>query len=165
MWRAGESERVQKLLRAQLMIPYAIGGPDPKTGEWIVRGKPLPAELEPKEFDCSGLSRWTLAQGQKTDGGIVLVPHGTKDQIKFCRPLGAEPLKLFDLGFADLQGRDGAPYHVVIRAGKNSAGQDIVIEARGKQGDKYGYVIEKLASVWEVQKGFLGWWRAPGIHD
>lgn len=43
-----EIARVVGLLQAQLGKPYAEGGPDPKTGQWIVRGKPSFNDPNPK---------------------------------------------------------------------------------------------------------------------
>lgn len=137
--------------RACLGVPYAIGGMGPDK-KWIVRGKPEIEDLEPREFDCSGFSRWVLGQA----GAVI--PHGCVAQMAFTSPVQKEqPL---DLGFADLRGVDGLPDHVVI-----SFDDKTVIEARGPQpGKDYGKVIFRPKSVWLAQKGWLGWRRAPSLY-
>lgn len=139
--------------RAQLGKSYAIGGPDDKGG-WIVRGKPLTSDQNPREFDCSGFSKWVLGQM-----GIDL-PDGCALQIQVCRKLSVmEAPQPLDLGFACLHGRDETPDHVVLRLDDQN-----VIEARGFQaGHDYNKVIIRPVSAWEAQAGWLGWHRAPGL--
>lgn len=150
-----DQEIIQRALEAaadQLGKPYAIGGE--VDGKWVVRGKPNISDPDPKEFDCSGLSRWVIGQC-----GIV-IPHGCAAQIKFCKPIAGLPRPL-DLGFADLRASDGVPDHVVI-----ALADDNVIEARGKQvGKTYEQVILRPKKVWEAQNGWLGWYRVPGLYD
>lgn len=152
MWGPEEIERVVGILAEQLGKPYALGGP----GEhgWVVRGKPDISDAEPADFDCSGLSRWSIGQGTCVNGEKVILPHGTIPQVKFCIPISRPP-KPLELGFADLD-CSGQVDHVVIA--KNAA---MVIEARGRPFYK---VIERPISKWEAQKGFLGWWSPPGIY-
>lgn len=134
----------------QMGKPYAIGGPD-GNGGWVVRGKPAVDDENPNEFDCSGFSKWVVARC-----GVIL-PDGCAAQIKFCSKLDDGELPL-DLGFAALHGADVD--HVVVVFDR-----DRVIEARGHQeGKDYGKVIIRPKSAWEVQKGFLGWYRVPGIR-
>ncbi len=157
-WPVSERERVLELLWQQLGVPYAIGGKDPKTGKWIVRGKPHIARKDPDEFDCSGLSRWIIAQGRANDGSRTILPHGTRFQIKKCQPIHGDILPL-DLGFADMDGNGGID-HVIVRYSDT-----LVVEARGPQeGKDYGKVIHRPVSAWEAWRGFYGWWRVPGIH-
>ena len=133
-------------------VPYAIGGVN-KDGVWVVRGKPEVLDLAPKEFDCSGFSRWTLGQAG------VLIPHGCAAQWSYTTPVVGQEMPL-DLGFADLRGGDKIPDHVVI-----SFDGTTVIEARGPQpGKDYGKVIFRPKSVWLAQKGWLGWRRAPFLY-
>jgi len=156
MWSSREIIRVCDLAMAQIGKPYEIGGKGPD-GVWIVKGKPTIYDKEPKSFDCSGFTRWVIAQGQADDQSSVIIPHGCIDQLKYCRPVGAEPVRVLDLGFADLSGNDGAPDHVVIKISETE-----VIEARGKP---YNAVILRPIAAWEAQRGFLGFWRVPGIRS
>lgn len=153
-WDPAEISRVLLVLEARLDTPYEIGSQGPKG--WVTRGKPSIEETVPKSFDCSGLSRWAIGQGKCQNGARVILPHGTLEQIKACTPVAAGPVYPLDLGFADLHGADGAPDHVIIRFDDTR-----VIEARGAPYDK---VIFRPVEKWEAQKGFMGWWRAPGIY-
>lgn len=156
-WNDDEIKRVLILLTAQLGKTYAIGGPD-KNGQWVVRGKPSISNLNPDNFDCSGLSRWIIAQGRDEYGKVMVLPDGCREQIKVCRALANEPRLPLDLGFAALHHQE--PDHVIIVADEAH-----VIEARGQQqGKDYGKVIQRPIPIWEAQKGFLGWWRVPGVR-
>ena len=162
MWKAGEVERVIELAKAQLGKPYAIGGPDPVTGIWSVRGKPEITDPNPSEMDCSGFSRWLIGQGVQESGLRIVLPHGAQEQIGKCMAVasGWRPL---DLGFGDMDmdPKDPRPIdHVIIRLDERT-----VIEARGPQkGRDYGKVITRPVSAWEAWPGFLGFWRVPGIY-
>ena len=159
MWKGGEVERVTQLLLKQLGKPYAIGAKDLKTKKWVVRGKPEVCDEDPMEFDCSGLSRWIIAQGIDQHGKRLVLPRGSYNQVKECRPVvtGWRPL---DLGFADMDGEGGID-HVIIRLN-----EELVVEARGHQKDRdYGKVITRPVSAWEAWRGFFGWFRAPGIYN
>lgn len=145
--------KVIEAAQKQLGKPYAIGYKD-SAGRWVVRGKPSIWDADPREFDCSGYSKWVIGQT-----GIVL-PDGCHDQIRKCNKIStaAKPL---DLGFADLHGGDGEPDHVIVVEDEGT-----VLEARGAQaGHDYGKVIRRPRSAWEAQKGFMGWYRVPGIYD
>jgi cell wall-associated NlpC family hydrolase len=134
----------------QLGKPYQFGAKWPST------------DTDPQSpVDCSGFSRWAIAQGRDGHGRQTLLPHGCINQIKVCTPLGIQKPCRLDLGFADLHGNDGAPDHVIIKL------DDVwVIEARGpQQGADYNKIIKRPISVWEAQKGFLGWWRPAGIYS
>ena len=153
MWPTAEIERVCDLLLAQMGKPYAIGGI--VDGKWVVRGKPGVDTADPVDFDCSGLVAWGIAQGRDEDGRRIILPQGTYNQVKVCRPVGL-PLPL-DLGFADLHPPGGVVDHVVIKISDT-----LVIEARSTP---YNKVITRPIAAWDKQKGFLGWWRPPGIRD
>jgi len=159
MWIAGEQQRVLSLLRKQLGKPYAIGSKDPETGLWVIRGKPKISDPSPVAFDCSGLATWGTGQGKCITGGNIFLPHGTREQILFCNALRHDKPKPLDLGFASMDG-DNTVDHVVIRLNDK-----VVIEARGHQKDRdYGKVIIRPVRVWEDWRGFLGWFRVPGIY-
>jgi len=158
MWSYDERQRVLKLLHKQLGKPYAIGSK--VDGKWVVQGKPQITDTDPKDFDCSGFSRWAIAQGLCQCGNRIVLPHGTKFQIKKCSPLTTEAPRPLDLGFGDMDCKDGVD-HVIVRFSSL-----LVIEARGPQeGRDYGKVILRPVSAWEKYKGFMGWWRVPGIYD
>ena len=156
MFSPAEVRRVVDIAMKQLGKPYAIGCEDKTTKKWVVKGKPSISNPNPDDMDCSGFSRWLIGQGRCEDGKIIVIPHGCRDQIKFCNALGSQSPRPLDLGFANLN-PDDAPDHVVIVIdGAN------VIEARGKP---YNKVIIRPISVWEAQKGFLGFWSVPGVYD
>lgn len=151
MWSKEEVARVSALGLALVnQVTYAIGGNGPD-GKWVVRGKPGLDET-PTEADCSGWSRWLIGQGQPR----ILLPHGCIAQLKFCTPVVGSP-QILDLGFADLHGKDGQPDHVIIKIT-----WDRVIECRG---EPYNKVFTRPISVWEAQRGMMGFWRVPGIYD
>jgi hypothetical protein len=148
MWDGEEIDRVRGMLLRQLGKLYELGAKWPVT------------DTDPQSaIDCSGLSRWIIAQGRDRGGRQVILPHGSYNQIRVCKALGVQRPLALDLGFAALHGKE--PDHVVVRY------DDMwVIEARGKQpGHDYDKVIKRPAAVWDAQKGFLGWWRVPGIYD
>ncbi len=163
MWREGEVERVCELAKTQLGKLYAIGGPDPVTGAWVVRGKPEITEADPMAFDCSGFSRWLIGQGVQDSGLRIVLPHGAQEQLAKCVAVGAGRWRPLDLGFGDMDmdPKDKRPIdHVIIRLN-----EQLVIEARGPQKNRdYGKVITRPVSAWEAWPGFLGWWRVPGIY-
>ena len=154
-WSKATRLHVQDVIMQQLGVPYKIGSADPDTGKWIVRGKPSISNEHPDSFDCSGLSRWGIAQGIE-NGKSIILPHGSFNQINFCKPLGAEEPQLFDLGFADFDDKKGVPDHVIIIINYYE-----VIEARG---EPYNKVILRPIAVWEKSPGFMGWWRVPSIY-
>lgn len=153
MWEPEEIDKVRELLRRMIGTPYAMGYQGEK--DWVVRGKPHIDDKDPKEFDCSGLSRWIIAQGICRNGLRIVLPHGTIEQLKACIPI-ARPPRALDLGFADMDG-SGQPDHVII-----AYSSQIAIEARGKPFNK---VIERPISKWESWPKFLGWWAVGGVHQ
>ena len=157
MWTEAEITRVTELLHKQLGVTYAIGGF--KDGRYVERGKPSISNTKPDEFDCSGLTRWIVAQGRDENGKVTVLPHGTGAQIAFCKPLALQKPRRLDLGFADMDKSGTVDHVVVVCDGSN------VIEARGKQkGKDYGKVIMRPMTAWEAWGGFMGWWEVPGIY-
>lgn len=158
MWSNDEIDRVCELAKSQLGKPYAIGGWEGQGKDkiYVVRGKPGINNPNPRDFDCSGFSRWIIAQGLDENKRCIVLPHGCVEQIKFCRPLAHQAPRRLDLGFASLHSSDGSPDHVIVRYDDYD-----VIEARG---EPRNMVIMRPIKVWENQKGFLGWWEVPGVY-
>ena len=156
-WDGEEIQRVCELALKMKDRPYQFGA------KW-----PLTDTNPQAPVDCSGFSRWIIGQGRDAHGRQIVLPHSCINQIKVCKPLALERPLVLDLGFADLIGQDGAPDHVVVRISES-----LVIEARGCKthlGHKpelcpYKKVVLRPAAVWDAQKGFMGWWRVPGLRD
>lgn len=157
MWPKSEIARVVELLRDQVGKKYAIGSMG-EDGKWITRGKPDVSNKDPHEFECSGLSRWIIAQGRDRHLKQILLPHGSYNQIKVCTAVGSEKWMPLDLGFSDsVNDSDDKIDHVIIRINEKS-----VIEARGKP---FNGVVQRPVSAWEAHKGFFGWWRVEGLNS
>lgn len=155
MWDQKEIDRVIEIAFQQVGKPYRWGG------------KPRFTDPNPVDMDCSGFVRYVIAQGRDTEGRKIFLPEGSFQQIKACRPLLVEPWRPLDIGFSN-HDSDPEPEHVILRVDSSR-----VIEARGCSKHKghdpedcpYGKVIIKPVAVWEAFPGFLGWFRAAGIHD
>ena len=144
------------LYKAQADAIACLGAPYLWGGKWPTRWEPS----NQRGVDCSGFSKWVVGRA-----GIVL-PDGADGQYRVCKPWLKDP-RLLDLGFCDMK-PDGWIDHVVIHIGNGE-----VIEARAcskhlghlREDCPYNKVVLRPDTVWERQKGFLGWYAIPGVYD
>lgn len=125
-----QTARLKQVMISQLGKGYLFGC------------KPSPSDLNPFEFDCSGLVHWCYAQLGLT------VPEGSEDQ--FEASVHIDTPVIGDLAFFRADG-SSTTHHVGMLFDDSS-----VIEARGSP---YNRVINRPREKWEAWHEFVGWNR------
>ncbi|KAF9986678.1 hypothetical protein BGZ75_001530 [Mortierella antarctica] len=144
-----DADKVIAAARRRIGLPYSWGGghgsqPGPSYGTCSGYSGPAPC-LATKTFgfDCSGLVRDAIFGGT----GIDLGRSGNTDSQLADRHATVIDYSQRQAGDIEFFGPRGATTHVILYIGKNSAGQDMMIEAQ-KTGTNVHEVPLRVGGIW-----------------